>query len=332
MSITPLHRLAAHAGSLRNTLVLMGLLATVVLAQPSAPLLGLVFAALGINLLAALVVHPLLRRRLPLLVFHLALLALLLLVGAGRLLRMDGRFELLQGVPFDGQLMQHEAGALYQPRLAQAALRNEGFTIEYAAGRRRGATRNSVTWRDEAGTLQRAVIGDHRPLVIDGHRVYTTSNKGFAPVLRWLPASGGEPVLGAVHLPSFPMHELRQSREWTLPDGRAVWLMLQFDDTLLAPDAPGQFRLPPVHQLVLRMGDARVELAPGQAWRIDGGALVYEGLRTWMGYRVSHDPTLPWLLAASLIAALSLALHYVQVVRAPRVQARVKTATGAVHA
>jgi hypothetical protein len=330
------HRLSAHFGSLRSTLALMGLLAAVVLARPSAPLLGIVFAALGINLLAALVVHPLLRRRLPLLVFHLALLALLLLVGTGRLLRMDGRFELLQGVPFDGQLIEHEAGALYAPRLANAALRNEGFTIEYAAGRRRGATRNTVSWLDESGARQSAVIGDHRPLVVDGHRLYTTSNKGFAPVLRWLPADGGDAVLGAVHLPSYPMHELRQSREWTLPDGRTVWLMLQFDDTLIAPDAPAQFRLPSTHQLVLRMGESRAELVPGQALRIDGGTLVYEGLRTWMGYRVSHDPTLPWLLAAALIAALSLALHYVQLVRAPSAHAadatRPNAQTGAAHA
>lgn len=328
-----LHRLSAHFGSLRSTLALLGLLAAVVLAQPSAPLLGLVFAALGINLLAALVVHPLLRRRLPLLVFHLALLALLLLVGTGRLLRMDGRFELLQDVPFDGQLIHQDAGALYAPRLDKAQFRHQGFTIEYAAGRRRGVTRNSVAWRDEAGTEQRAVIGDHRPLLVEGHRIYTTSNKGFAPVLRWLPTGGGEPVLGAVHLPSYPLHELRQSREWTLPDGRTVWLMLQFDEALLAPDAPGQFRLPSVHQLVLRLGDARHELAPGQALRIDGGTLVYEGLRTWMGYRVSHDPTLPWLLAASLIAALSLALHYAQMVRAPAADAvRSNTRTGAAHA
>ena len=31
-----------------------------------------------------------------------------------------------------------------------------------------------------------------------------------------------------------------------------------------------------------------------------GGTLVYEGLHSWMGYRVHHDPTLPWLLAAAL--------------------------------
>jgi hypothetical protein len=328
-----MHRLAAHVGSLRNTLALMALLAAVVLAQPTALWLGLVFAALGVNLLAALVVHPLLRRQLPLLVFHLALLALVLLVGVGRLTQLDGRFELLQGVPFDGQLVEQQAGALYRADLQGWQLRNEGFTIDYAPGRRRGATRNTVAWTGADGSAQRAVIGDHRPLVIGAHRIYTTSNKGFAPLLRWLPAQG-EPVLGAVHLPSYPMHELRQSREWTLPDGRTVWLQLQFDEkNLIAPDSAAQFRLPELHRLVLRIGQTRAELAPGQAWRIDGGTLVYEGLRPWMGYRVSHDPTLPWLLAAALTAALSLAWHYVAACRAPRPQgAPALSPRGASHA
>jgi hypothetical protein len=314
------HRLSAHFGSLRSTLALLLLLGAVVLAQPNALWLGLVFAALGVNLLAALVVHPLLRRQLPLLVFHLALLALLLLVGAGRLTTLDGHFELLQGVPFDGQLIKQQAGALYQADRQRWQLRNEGFTIDYAPGRRRGATRNAVAWTDDDGNAQRAVIGDHRPLVIGAHRIYTTSNNGSVSLLRWLPTKG-EPVLGAVHLPSYPLHELRQSREWALPDGRAVWLQLQFDEkNLIAPDSAAQFRLPEAHRLVLRIGDARAELAPGQTWRIDGGTLVYEGLRPWMGYRVSHDPTLPWLLAAALTAALSLAWHYVAAFRAPRAQ------------
>jgi cytochrome c biogenesis protein len=106
------------------------------------------------------------------------------------------------------------------------------------------------------------------------------------------------------------MHELRQSREWHLPDGRSVWLQLEIDATPIATDAPSRFRLPDAHRLIVRLGDARAELQPGEAWPVEGGTLVYEGLRTWMGYRVSHDPTLPWLLAASLLAALSLAWHY----------------------
>ena len=67
-----------------------------------------------------------------------------------------------------------------------------------------------------------------------------------------------------------------------------------------------------VAALVVRIEGQRVALQPGEAWQIAGGTLVYDGLRSWMGYRVAYDPTLPWLLAASLLAALALGLHYVQ--------------------
>ena len=309
-----LQRWVAHFGSLRTTLALLALLFGVVLAYPGRWPLAAVFAALAANLVAALARHPLLRRQGALLVFHLALLALVVLVGVGRLASLDGRFELTQGVPFDGRLLDRAAGPLYLERLERLAFHHEGFEIDYAAGRRRGATRNTVVWNDEGGTPRRAVVGDHRPLVIDGHRFYTTSNKGFAPVLRWEPERG-EPVLGSVHLPSFPVHELRQSREWSLPDGRAVWIQLAIDEALIDPAAATRFALPERHRLVVRWDDAgresRAELAPGEAVALPGGTLSYAELSTWMGYRVSHDPTLPWLLAASVLAALSLAAHYV---------------------
>ena len=306
----------AHFGSLRTTLVLLALLAAVVLAQPQFAPLAAVFVLLAGNLAAALVVHPFLRRQLPLLVAHLALLALLVLVGAGRLMALDGRFELTQGVPFDGRLIDQAAGPLYRAPMQRLAFRHDGFEIDYAPGRKRGATRNAVSWRGDDGVPRSAVIGDHRPLVIDGHRIYTSPNKGFAPVLRWQPVQG-ETVTGSVHLPSFPMHELRQSREWALPDGRQVWVELQTAETLIDPQRAAQFRLPRDHRLVVRIGEQRAELAPGGTLALPGGTLVYEELRTWMGYRVAHDPTLPWLLAASLLAALSLGWHYAAKFLAP---------------
>jgi hypothetical protein len=304
-------RLTAHFGSLRTTLALLALLALVVIARPAFAPLAVALGLLGLNLVAALVVHPLLRRQFALLVFHLALLALLVLVGVGRLAALDGRFELTQGVPFDGHLLDKDAGPLYDEALQRLSFAQHGFEIDYAPGRQRGATRNRVSWRGADGAAHSAIIGDHRPLVIDAHRFYTTPNKGFAPVLRWLPERG-EAQLGAVHLPSFPAHELRQSREWTLPDGRDVWVMLDFDETLIDPRRASAFRLPDGHRLIVRIGAQRFELAPGERIGIHGGSLVYEGLRTWMGYRVSHDPTLPWLLAASLLAAFALAWHYAQ--------------------
>jgi len=115
------------------------------------------------------------------------------------------------------------------------------------------------------------------------------------------------------------MHELRQSREWVLPDGRAVWVQLQIDETLIDPATNSAFRLPAAHRLVVRVGEQRAELAPGERVALPGGTLAYAELRTWMGYRVAYDPTLPWLLAASLLAALSLAAHYVSKFRGERV-------------
>ena len=308
--------LIAHFGSLRTTLVGMALLGVAVLAGtvsdvPTGVALTLAIGALAFNLMAALIVHPAFRRQLPLLVAHLALLALVLLVALGRLGALDGRFELTQDVDFDGRLIESNVGPWHRDTLARLALRHDGFEIDYAPGLRRGATRNRVAWLDAQGAAHTAVIGDHRPLVLEGYRFYTSSNKGFAPLLTWRPRDGAA-LTGVVHLPAYPMHALRQSSEWRLPDGRRVWVMLQFDETLIDPNAAAAFRLPERHRLVVRLDALRAELAPGGAIDLDGGTLTYEGLRTWMGYRVAYDATLPWLLAAALLAAFALAWHYTQ--------------------
>lgn len=309
--------LVAHLGSLRSTLALLGLLGLAVFAGQAvealgAPALTVAMALLSLNLVAALLVHPAFRRQLPLLVAHLALLALVLLAAYGRLASLDGRFELTQGVPFDGTLIDARAGALHHDGLQRLSFSHQGFEIDYAPGRKRGATRNPVTWRDEAGRERSAVIGDHRPLVMAGYRVYTSPNKGFAPMLTWTPRGGGEPVTGAVHLPAFPAHELRQAIEWSLPDGRRAWVLLQTDEVLIDPSRASRFSLPSRHSLVLRMDPLRHELQPGQSVDLGSGTLTYLGLRSWMGYRVTCDLTLPWLLAAALLAVFALAWHYTQ--------------------
>jgi cytochrome c biogenesis protein len=340
----------AHVGSLRVTMVLLGLLGAAVGAGlvdggPSAWLIGGALALLSLQLVVALVQQPVLSRRLPLLIFHLALMMLVLLVGVGRLTALDGRFELTQGVVYEGQLIDGRVGAWHRGALEKLAFQHDGFEVDYAPGRRRGPTRNLVAWVDEHGVAHRAVIGDHHPLVLDGYRIYTSSNKGFAPVLSWLPSgvtaagakatpvvalavAGGAPAsspvqrrvrrtqaaitTGAVHLPSYPMNELRQSREWTLPDGRNVWVKLDFDETLIDPDQAAVFRLPTQHKLVVRLGEQRAELLPGMSVELPGGRLVYEGLRSWMGYRITYDPTLPWLLACALFAVWAMAWHYLR--------------------
>lgn len=314
-------RLVSHFGSRRAAVATFVLLGGVALLRPTLAWLAPALGALALALLATLVANPRLRRQPALFVAHLAALVFLVLVGVGRLATLEGRFELTEGVPFDGRLIDGAAGPWHANRLHRLGFRHEGFEIEYAPGRQRGPTRNTVAWTGDDGRAQRATIGDHVPLQLHGYRITTTPNKGFAPVLHWQPAQG-ETLVGAVHLPSYPMHELRQHNEWRLPDGRALWLQLVIDETLIPLQAAGAFRRPQAERLVVRLGDERVELEPGAEVALGGGRLRYEGLATWMGYRIHGDPTLPWLLASALLAALAMLAHAATAGRTARAAAR----------
>lgn len=317
MQPSALIRLCRALASLKLTLVALLLFAGGVLyaywsAQPAAFALAAPLGLLALNLLAALASNPAFRQQTPLLVFHLSLLAIVLLVAAGQLTYLKGKLELAQGEEFAGVLTETEAGPWHPFRLDKVHFVNHGFDIAYAPGVMRQRTYNRVSYTDEAGTVRQAEIGDTTPLVLAGYRFYTTPNKGYAPAFYWHPSGGGAPALGTVHLPSYPANEYRQSQEWQLPGSgiNKMWTQLSFDETIIDPERPSEFRLPKQHKLVLRVGDVRHELQPGQAIDLPGGMLVYFGLLTWMGYAVFYDWTIHWLLAASVTAVLALGWHF----------------------
>lgn len=266
---------------------------------------------LAANLVAAIARHPTFRRQAALLAFHLALAALALLAAAGQLTSLKGRVELTAGEAFAGGLLQAEKGPLHLERLQRVWFVNEGFEIDYAAKLKRGETRNTVRWRDETGAERVSVIGDQTPLVVHGYRFYTTPNKGFAPLFTWQPERGPA-RLGSVHLPSFPAWENVQSAEWTPPgSGRRLTFTLHVETPLVVPEGRWRLGLPERHRLKLELDDGeRRVIEPGAVVAVGGGRLRYEGLGTWMGYQVFADWTLPWMLAACVVAVLSLAGHF----------------------
>jgi hypothetical protein len=88
--------LLAACGSSAATLALLALLALGITAgyvrEDAGPIaLGVPLALLAVNLVAAVATRPVFRRQLPLLVAHLALLALAALVAVGQLSRLQGR-------------------------------------------------------------------------------------------------------------------------------------------------------------------------------------------------------------------------------------------------
>lgn len=293
---------------------LLGILLAHLAALSFSPIVIACCFFLALNLIATLVTNGNFRRQPALLVFHLALLAIVILVAAGRLIYLNGQAEVLEGQAFSGRLVSFESGRFHPWSLKEASFVNHGFQVRYAPGLQRLETTNRVSWIDEQGVEQMAVIGDDKPLLLKGYRFYTTWNKGFSLIFEWLP-KGSAPLLGSVNLPGYPGNALKQAQQWQLPGlPEPVWAMLQFEGDLIPLDREGEFRLPDDYQVVVRYGDQRWELSPADSKAADlpGGQLRYVGLTTWMGYLVTWDATIPWLLLASTIAVLALSWHFWQ--------------------
>jgi cytochrome c biogenesis protein len=269
----------------------------------------MLLAALAINLAAALIATPRLRKEPGLLIFHAALLALMLLAAAGRLAHFDGHVEVTEGNLFSADdVVVDSKGPLHPDRLQYIAFKQGPFRVDYAPGVKRAATRSEVTVPAESA-VELHNVGDDVPLLARGYRFYTTHNKGVAVVLTWLPANG-EPVTGAIHMPSYPLFDWKQANKWRAPGGPDIrfWLHLDTpirDDsawTLESGSASGV--------LVVNADGKRLELKPGERAAFTGGELRFEELRGWMGYRIFFDPTLPWLLVAAILAVCGLALQF----------------------
>lgn len=297
--------------SLRLTLAGLGLLAAGLVCDQNGWLPGLwaitpPLVLLALNLAAAMLFDPRFRRHPALFAFHLCLLLLAVLAAYGQLVRYQARLPLAAGQAFAGDLLEPVRVGLVAPELLPDGVMRQGdIAVDYTPGQRRGATRSQV-WVDGRGWLE---IGDDVPLVIDGYRFYTTSNKGFAVLLTWLPAQG-EPQLGALLFPSYPLTELGQVSNWRTPAGQDLELALGLPpapfnaawtlSTALAQDA----------EFGLKVGDHSRVLRPGDEMPLDGGRLRYERVTMWMGYQLYYDPTLPWLFALAVLAVVFMALHF----------------------
>lgn len=278
-------------------------------------------ALFAVTLLASILTRPRFRRDPLLLGLHLALLAIVALVGLARLTYLDGAVTLTEdGEPFGGTLDVERRGPWHPATLGRLRFANEGVVEAFDPNERGPAIHSRVRWWDDAGRSHVAEIANDVPLLLDGYRIYATYNRGFSPVFRWQDRGGATDV-GAVQLRGDT--EFGMANEWTLPNGQSLWVMLDPQrPTLMQPgerrSGLGAASLP--HRLVVRRGDARELLEIGQSLSFDEGTLTYVGLRSWMGYRIVYDPVSDWLMAASLVLVLCMILYYRRVLRLPAVR------------
>lgn len=311
-----MNRLLSALGSLKLTLPGMALLVVGVLASYRAALtpawwVAAPLALLAVNLAAAIATNVRFRRQPGLLVFHLCLLAVLLLAAAGRLAYFSGRAQVLVGEAFDAAAVQVQSRGPWHPgeRLDGVSFVQGDFSVAYAPGLTRGETRSEVSLPDRANAT--AVVGDTRPLKAAGFRFYTTSNKGYAALLTWLGEDGGR-SRGAIHFPSYPLKDWNQVNRWRTSAGTELRVEL-----VLARRAPDtrdwvldSRRARGAGSLRVHRGERSRALQPGEWLELPGGRLRFDELRMWMGYHIAFDPMLSWLLAAGALGVAGLAWHF----------------------
>ena len=265
---------------------------------------------LALNLCSAIFTNPRINRQMGLLVFHVGLLALVILVAIGRLTHLDAHIELTQDQEFEpGLLMDTKAGPLHAGNIEQVIFRQGPYTVAYAAGMKRGLTFSHVLVPDANGNAQEVVIGDDRPLVLQGYRFYTSFNKGFSVLLTWEPDEG-VPVSGTINMPSYPLFDYKQDNVWQAPGGPEVKFWLQLETGMTEKQAWTLDGRNSRGVLVVTSGDLRQELTTGEAVQLPGGRLRYQRLLTWMGYAVFYDPTIRWLFFVAIISVIGLGWHY----------------------
>ena len=268
---------------------------------------------LAVNLIAAVVTNRLFRKETGLLIFHLALISLVIFAGLSRLTYMRGNVEVTEGLLFNSAQAIVDAGPWHNSKLDSIRFVNEGFKINYDEGPIRRDTYNRITWFDDNSAPHSQVIGDDHPFINNGYRFYTTSNKGFAPIFTWYPETGSEPITGSVNFPSYPAYHKEQSKVWKAPGGMEIMTKLLFDEVIIDPQKPSGFRLPKDKSLFVQAGSKSMEMKPGDSFKLDElpkGTLVYREMRTWMGYSIFYDWTTTWMLASCGVALAGLLMHY----------------------
>jgi cytochrome c biogenesis protein len=274
------------------------------------PWLVVPLAILALNLAAAVGVRQQFRHQSALLLFHIGLLAMLLIAAAGVLLRFDGHVEVVEGSHFSADdVTVRSVGWLHRSGLDRISFAQETIEVGYLEGLRRDRTASSVVVRDK-NAVTRLDIGDRHGFEVHGYRFMTTPNKGFALLLEWRDDSGVS--LGSINFPSYPEFEWKQINTWETPAGEILSLELDLAERV-PMHRPWQLTSHEAAYTLHITNTAGEEftIAPGEALRVDGGRLRVAGLRLWMGYRIDYDPLLPWLLAAALLTLIAMAAHFV---------------------
>ncbi|NQU36677.1 MAG: cytochrome c biogenesis protein ResB [Actinobacteria bacterium] len=279
------------------------------------------------------------------LIFHVALLVLLLAVALGGMFGWRGQALVIEGEGFSNTITQYDsfnAGRLVDSgNLPPFSFALNSFTATFQEeGDQQGAPRTfeaDVTYRDSPeATPAQQTVEVNSPLVVDGAKAFLVGH-GYAPVIEvknpqgqviyeaptvFLQTDGNftsngvvklpdnDPQLGfqALFLPTAAVDEVRGPIS-TFPDllDPAIFLSAWEGDLGLDDGTP---------QNVYRMNTSNMTqlgikaIRPGESWEIPGGrgTVSLTGVKQYAVFDVAYDPARFYALAGSIFAILGLML------------------------
>lgn len=275
------------------------------------------------------------------LVFHLALVLVLIAVAVGGLFGWRGNVIVKEGSGFSNTLTQYDAWG--GGRLATAntippfAFTLDDFAVEFERNEaQRGSPRlfeaTVDLQREPAGPIERESIEVNFPISIAGAKVFLVGH-GYAPsfVVRdstgavvldddivFLPQDGNftstgvikvpdsSPQLGfqGIFLPTSAIDDIRGPHS-VFPDADDPSVFLSAWEGDLGLDSG-------VPQSIYSLETGQMEqiglraLIPGQTWEFPGGEIEFTGWQRWASFQIAFDPGKEAALAASILAMVGL--------------------------
>jgi cytochrome c biogenesis protein len=279
--------------------------------------------------------------------FHLALLVLLVGLAYGKAYGYRGQAAIVEGETWANARVGYDSfspGRFFGPdRLAPFQLRLDDFTNSFHANNTPREFVSHLTALDLDGReLQSQRVAPNRPMTVDGVRVFQ-SDYGYVPVVRVQDARGRELLApqevltlrdpasevsnGAVKVtratPQVGLQVVMFTGLRTAPDcppgvdfcndprlSRPVLVVLAYQGDLQADRAQSVFTLD--HSRLRPLGDRPLLLGPGQSGRLANGMVVsFTDLRQYSVFTLARDPGVPVVAvgAALLLCGLVPSLY-----------------------
>ena len=279
------------------------------------------------------------------LVFHAALIVLIVGVAYGALFGWRGNVIVREGTGFSDTLTQYDAwggGRLVDPAdLPPFAFTLEDFRVDFERDEaQRGAPRlfeaDLTLWPAPGEPSESVVVRVNEPLSLDGAKVFLVGH-GYAPILElrdglgrlvhdqgviFLPQDGNMTSTGVLKAPdatpslgiqglflaTAALDDVRGPHSsFPAPDDPAVFLSAWAGDLGLDDGVPQSiYRLDTEGMTQLGLRALR----PGESWEIPGGngTVDFVGFERWASFQIAHDPGKEPALIASILALAGLML------------------------